>query len=187
VSVAGNYQSLALKNAFGSLTDHKLLATGLYLDLPMTERAELVVDATVYLNGNGTGSPNTGTGFAAAVGYRYGFIAPYVAYDYFQSSDCDTGLSPSDLAVCRASVDTADSRNFKAGVNLFFNKNLNHVNVEFGTNHGLSAYGPSSITGAGYVPTSLDPLTPGGPRRAFTNSLANPTFKSLLVQWIVYL
>jgi len=34
VSVAGNYQSLALKNAFGSLTDQKLLATGLYLDLP---------------------------------------------------------------------------------------------------------------------------------------------------------
>jgi hypothetical protein len=190
VSVAGNYQSLALKNAFGSLTDQKLLATGLYLDLPMTERAELVVDATVYLNGNGTGSPNTGTGFAAAVGYRYGFIAPYVAYDYFQSSSCDAGsLSPSDLAVCRASVDTANSRNFKAGVNLFFNKNLNHLNIEFGTNHGLSAYGPSSITGAGagYVPTSLDPLTPAGPRRAFTNSLANPTFKSLLVQWTVYL
>jgi len=99
----------------------------------MTEQAELVVDATVYLNGNGTGSPNTGTGFAAAVGYRYGFIAPYVAYDYFRSSGCDAGsLSPSELDVCRASIDTANSRNFKAGVNLFFNKNLNHVNVEFG-------------------------------------------------------
>jgi len=106
-----------------ALTDQKLLATGLYLDLPMTEQAELVVDATVYLNGNGTGSPNTGTGFAAAVGYRYGFIAPYVAYDYFQSSGCDAGsLSPSELDVCRAGVDTANSRNFKRGVNLFFNK-----------------------------------------------------------------
>ena len=58
---------------------------------------------------------------------------------------------------------------------------------EFGINHGLWAYGPSSITGAGYVPTSLEPLTPGGPRRVFTNSLANPAFKSLLVQWTVYL
>lgn len=30
---------------------------------------------------------------------------------------------------------------------------------------------------------------PGGPaaRRVFTNSLANPAFKSLLVQWTVYL
>jgi hypothetical protein len=190
VSVAVNYQSLALKNAFGNLTDQRLLATGLYLDLPMNEQSELVVDFTAYLNGNGTGSPNTGTGLAGAIGYRYGLIAPYVAYDYFQSSSCDAGsLTPSDLALCNASVDTANSRNFKAGVNLFFNKNLNHINIEFGNNHGLSAYGPSTITaaGAGYVPTSLDPLTPGGPRRVFTNSLASPAFKSLVVQWTLYL
>jgi Phosphate-selective porin O and P len=189
VSVAGNYQSLALKNAFGNLTDQRLLATGLYLDLPMTEQAELVVDATLYVNRNGSGSPNTGTGFAAAVGYRYAFIAPYVAYDYFQSSSCDAGaLTASELTLCNASVDTANSRNLKAGVNLFFNKNLNHLNLEFGNNHGLSAYGPSSITAAtaGYVPTSLDPLTTAGPRRVFTNSLANQAFKSLLVQWTVY-
>ena len=190
VNVAGNYQSRALKNAFGSLTDHKLLATGVYLDLPMTEQAELVFDGTLYLNRNGTGSPNTGTGFAASAGYRYGFIAPYVAYDYFQSSGCDAGsLTPSELALCSANVDSANSRNFKAGVNLFFNKNLNHLNLELGINHGLSAYGPSSITAAtaGYVPASLDPVTPGAPRRAFTNSLANPSFKSLLVQWTIYL
>jgi len=190
LNVAGNYQSRAVRNAFGSLTDHKLLATGVYLDLPMTEQAELVFDGTVYLNGNGTGSPNTGTGFAASAGYRYSFIAPYVAYDYFQSSGCDAGsLTPSELALCSASVDSANSRNFKAGVNLFFNKNLNHLNVELGINHGLSAYGPSSITAttAGYVPASLDPAIPGGARRAFTNLLANPSFKSLVVQWTMYL
>ena len=56
---------------------------------------------------------------------------------------------------------------------------------EFGINHGLWAYGPSSITGAGYVPTSLDPLSSTGPRRAFNNNLANPAFKSLLVHWNV--
>src|SRR5437868_1934565 len=169
VNVAGNYQSRALKNAFGSLTDHKLLATGVYLDLPMTEQAELVLDGTLYLNRNGTGSPNTGTGFAASAGYRYGFIAPYVAYDYFQSSGCDAStLTPSDLALCSAGVDSADSRNFKEGLNFFFDKNLNHLNVEFGINHGLSAYGPSSITPttAGYTPTSLDPVTSGGARRS---------------------
>ena len=156
----------------------------------MTEKAELVVDATLYLNGNGTANPNTGTGFAAAVGYRYGFISPYVAYDYFESSGCGAGsLTPSDLALCNANVDSANSRNLKAGVDLFFNKNLNHIQVEFGINHGLSAFGPSSITAttAGYVPASLDPVAPGGPRRAFTNSLANPSFKSLVVQWTVYL
>jgi hypothetical protein len=190
VGVAGNYQSLALKNAFGNLTDQKLLAPDLYVDLPMTERAELVVEATLYLNGNGTGSANTGTGIAGALGYRFGSVAPYVAYDYFQSTSCDrTTLSASLLATCASSVDTADSRNFKAGINFFFDKNFNHVNVEFGINHGLSAYGPSSITtgSAGYVPASLDPATPAGPRRPFTNSLANQSFKSLVVHWNVLL
>jgi len=188
VGVAGNYQSLALRNAFGSLTDQKLLAPDMYLNVPVTEKAELVAEVTLYLNGNGTGSANTGTGLAASVGYRFSFIAPYVAYDYFQSTSCDAGsLTPSQLATCNATVDTAGSRNLKAGVNLFFNKNLNHLNVEFGVNHGLSAYGPSSVTAAaaGYVPTSLDPLTATGPRRQFTNTLANPAFKSLLVHWNV--
>jgi hypothetical protein len=190
VSGAFNYQSLALRNAFGSLTDQKLFATGLYLNLPQSERAELVVDATLYLNRNGSGSPNSGTGFAGAVGYRYGFIAPYVAYDYFQSSGCDAGgVTGAEFIACNANVDSANSRNFKAGVNLFFKKNTNHLNIEFGDNHGFSAYGPSSITSAtaGYVPASLDPLVPGGPRRAFTNSLANSSFKSLVVQWTIYL
>ena len=158
------------------------------MNLPLAGQAELVSEVTLYLNGNGTGSANTGTGVSASLGYRFGFIAPYVAYDYFQSTGCDAGsLSPGQLTTCNATVDTADSRNFKAGVNFFFNKNLNHINVEFSDNHGQSAYGPSSITAAtaGYVPTSLDPLTATGPRRPFTSSLANVAFKSLLVHWNV--
>ena len=190
VNGAATYQALALKNAFGSLTNLRVFSAGLYLDLPSSEQSELVVEATGYLNGNGTGSPNNGAGFAAAAGYRFGFIAPYVAYDFFESFGCSgAGATASELAACEANVDSANSRNLKAGLNLFFNKNLNHVNIEFGINHGFSAYGPSSITApaAGYVPASLDPLTPGGPRRPFTNSLANPNFKSLLVQWTMYL
>ncbi|MFL5309135.1 MAG: hypothetical protein ACJ79H_01645 [Myxococcales bacterium] len=188
VGVAANYQSLALKNAFGSPTDQKLLAPDLYLNLPVSEQAELVSEVTLYLNGNGTGSANTGVGVSASLGYRFGFIAPYVAYDYFQSSACDAGsLSAAQLTTCNATVETADSRNFKAGVNVFFSKNLNHLNVELSDNHGQSAYGPSSITAAtaGYVPASVDPLGATGPRRAFTNTLANPAFKSLLVHWNV--
>ena len=131
---------------------------------------------------------HTGTGLAASVGYRFGFVAPYVAYDYFQSTSCDAGsLTSGQLVTCNATVDTAGSRNLKAGVNFFFNKNQNHLNVEFGVNHGLSAYGPSSVTAAaaGYLPSSLDPLTATGPRRQFSNALANPAFKSLLVHWNV--
>jgi hypothetical protein len=190
VNVAANYQSRAVTSGFGNVTDQKLFAAGVYLNVPMTGQAELVVESTLYLNRNGSGSPNTGTGVAAAAGYRYGFIAPYVAYDFFDSSGCDAnGASPSEIALCNANVNSANSRNFKVGVNLFFNKNLDHLNIEFGNNHGFSAYGPSSITTAtaGYTPTSLDPLTPGGPRRAFTGSLANPSFKSLVVQWTYYL
>jgi hypothetical protein len=188
VGVAANYQSLALKNAFGSLTDQRLLASDLYLDLPFTEQAELVSEVTLYLNGNGTGSANTGTGLSASLGYRFGAVAPYVAYDYFQSASCDAGsLSAAQLAICNDTVDAADSRNLKIGVNFFFNKNLNHLAVELAANHGQSAYGPSSFTAsaAGYVPTSLDPVAATGPRRPFTNSLANPAFRSLLVHWNV--
>jgi hypothetical protein len=188
VGVAANYQSLALKNAFGSLTDQRLLASDVYLDLPFTEQAELVSEVTLYLNGNGTGSANTGTGLSASLAYRFGAVAPYVAYDYFQSTSCDaSSLSAAQLAICNDTVDAADSRNLKVGVNLFFNKNLNHLAVELAANHGQSAYGPSSITAAaaGYVPTSLDPIAATGPRRPFTNRLVNPAFKSLLVHWNV--
>lgn len=190
VGVAANYQSLALKNAFGSLTDQRLLASDLYLDLPFTEQAELVSEVTLYLNGNGTGSASTGTGLSASLGYRFGAVAPYVAYDYFQSTGCDAGsLSAAQLTICNNTVDAADSRNLKVGVNFFFNKNLNHLAIEFAANHGQSAYGPASITAAaaGYVPTSLDPVAATGARRPFTNSLANPAFKSLLVHWNVVL
>jgi hypothetical protein len=190
VNGAATYQALALNNAFGSLANLRIFSGGVYLDIPSSEQEELVVEVTGYLNANGTGSPNNGAGFAAAAGYRFGFIAPYVAYDFFESFGCSgAGGTASQLAACEANVNSADSRNLKAGLNLFFNKNLNHINVEFGINHGLSTYGPSSITvpAAGYVPASLDPLTPGGPRRPFTNSLANPNFKSLVVQWTMYL
>src|SRR5258708_31606695 len=145
--------------------------------MTQSKRSAGLVAATHDLTRHGSGSPNTGTGFSGAVGYRSGFIAPYVAYDYFQSSGCDaSGVSPADFAACNANVESANSRNFKAGVALFFNKNLNHLNLEFGDNHGLSAYGPSAITTAtaGYVPASLDPPGPGGPRRGLPQSPPDP-------------
>ena len=62
--------------------------------LEMT-RSALVAETTLYLNGNGTDTATTGTGIDASIGYRFGFIAPYIAYTYFQwSGDCtDTALS----------------------------------------------------------------------------------------------
>ena len=153
------YQSKALKNLYGSLTDQRLHSVDLYINLPMTEAAELVIEATGYLNENGNGSANTGVGAFADVGYRFGSIAPYVAASYFQASDCDNGgLSAAQITSCATTSasrpHTADSRNFKAGLNFFFNKNLNHLNLEFQANHGQSAFGSQSLTAAnaGYVP-----------------------------------
>ncbi|TMA26613.1 MAG: hypothetical protein E6J78_12710 [Deltaproteobacteria bacterium] len=188
VNVAGNYQAQAVRNGFGNLADQRLLAFGAYVNLPMSEAAEFVGEGTLYLNGNGSSSANSGTGISASAGYRFGFIAPYVAYDYFQSTNCDDpGLTNTGGAISQATCDGSNSRNIKGGLNFFFNKNANHLNIEFGVNHGQSAYGPSSVTvaSAGYVPLSLDPAPPATTRRAFSNALANPVFKSLLIHWNV--
>ncbi len=188
VNVAGSYQSQAIKTPFGDLTDHRYISAGMYLNLPMTEQAELVLEATGTLNGNGSGSGNTGTGLEVNLGYRFGAFAPYVSYDYFQSGDCGgLTLDPGQATTCANAIDSADSRNFRAGLNFFFNKNLNHLNIEFAANHGAAGYGPATINNAtaGYAPLALDPFVAGGPRRTFTANLRNPTFKSLLLHWNV--
>ncbi len=120
------------------------------------------------------------------MGYRFTFVAPYVSYSYFNSSDCsDLTLSAAQTTTCNNTIHTADSRNFKAGLNFFFNKNLNHLNLEFQVNHGVSAYGPQSITvaNAGYFPpvqVNGVPVTAAG----ITN-LRVPSQKSLLLHWNV--
>jgi hypothetical protein len=188
LSVGGaiNYQSLAVRNYLNNLTDQRLISVDAYFNKPMGDN-ELVAEATLYLNNNGTNSANTGTGIQADLGYRFGSIAPYVAYDYFQWSgdDCATLTPAAAATACFAAQDSADSRNLKVGINYFFNKNLNHVNLEFSANHGTSAYGPASVTAAsaGYVPLSLDPIAPSTTRRAFNTNLRNPAFWSLLLHW----
>lgn len=192
VGAALNYQSLAVRNFAGNLSDQSIIAPHVYLNFPMTEQAELVGEGTLYVNSNGSNTASTGIGISGNLGYRFGNIAPYVAYDYFAASDCDAGsLSAAQLITCQAqgagAPHSADSRNFKAGINYFVNKNLNHVNLEFQENHGQSGFGPGSITAAnaGYVPLALDPAVAGGPRRAFSANLRNPAFWSILVHWNV--
>ena len=193
VGASGNYQSQALRNGFGSVTDLKVFSADVYLNLPMTEAAELVAEGTAYLNGNGSGSANTGLGLSGSLGYRFGSIAPYVAYDYFSASSCDvSSLTGAQITTClgspgkNGSAGSADSRNLKAGLNFFFNKNLNHLNIEFGVNHGSSAYGPQSISvaNAGYAPASLDPdAFSKGSRRNINTLLGTQAYRSLLVHW----
>src|SRR5438067_4392558 len=181
IGFSGIYQAQAIRNtgisATGDIVNQRLASADLYLNFPQSEAAELVIEATGYLNGYGSGNANTGTGFFVDAGYRFGFIAPYASFSYFQTStDCNgMTLTTAQRNTCNASVDLGNSRNFKAGLNFFFNKNLNHLNLEFQSNHGVSGYGPQSITAgnAGYVPSGI------------TNSLRVSAQKSFLAHWAV--
>jgi hypothetical protein len=75
---------------------------------------------------------------------------------------------------------TADSRNFRAGLDFYFNKVQNHLIVEFSLNRGQSAVGPTTITAAtaGYAPAVAAGQQP------FT-SLGRSASKTLAAQWVV--
>ncbi len=187
---SGVYQSQAIRNTSinptGNITDQKLWSVDVYLNFPQSEAAELVFEATGYYSFNGSGSNNTGKGFFADVGYRLGSIAPYASFSYFKTDDCsDLLLTTAQTTACNASVDIGNSRNFKTGLNFFFNKNLNHLNLELQFNHGVSAFGPQAITvaNAGYAPTLK---TNGFAVPAGQNtSLKVPTQMSFLAHWNV--
>ena len=189
VSFAGLYQADAFRNldaigGAGNPTNARLASASVYLNLPMSEAAELVVEGAGYLNGYGSGNRNTGKGFFADAGYRFGFVAPYVSFSYFQSDDCSgIPLTTAQTTTCNTNVQLGNSRNWKAGLNFFFNKNLNHLNLEFQVNHGVSGYGPQTITAAtaGYTPL----LAGGGPTGAQNTNLRVAAQKSFLAHWNV--
>ena len=152
LSIGGSalYQSQALRKLGDvagvlGIADQQLISGDVYLNLPMTEAAELVAEATVYFNRNGSNSVDTGIGGFGDIGYRFGAIAPYVGYEFFSADSCDTtNLS---IAQCAPLAGTkGDSRNFKVGLNFFFNKNFNHVNAEFTINHGQSKDAAANTT-----------------------------------------
>ena len=176
VGFSGIYQADALRTSIGNPANQRLASADVYFNFPQTEQAELVVEATGYLNGNGFANGDTGKGFFVDAGYRFGFVAPYVSFSYFEPDDC-TGnpLTAAQTTTCNNAIDLRHSRNWKFGLNFFFNKNLNHLNLEFQTNHGVSAFGPQAITAAnaGYVP------------RGITTNLRVPSQKSFLAHWNV--
>jgi len=176
VGVSGIYQADAVKNSLGNPANLRIASADVYINFPQTEAAELVIEATGYLNGNGSGSSSTGKGFFVDAGYRFEFVAPYASFSYFDTDDCSgLTLTAGQRTTCNNAVDVGNSRNFKAGLNFFFNKNLNHLNLEFQSNHGVSSFGAQSITAtnAGYVP------------RGITNSLRVSAQKSFLAHWNV--
>jgi len=196
VGFGDNYQSLAVRNLNNNLNDQNIFSADLYMNIPMGgEAGEIVFEGTFYKNNNGTNTANTGIGAMADLGIRFGKIAPYIALDYFSATDCDASggqLTVAQLATCNAqgagTPHSADTREGKVGINYFFNKNLNHVNLEFTENHGQSTYGAGSITNAnaGYTPLALDPVGASTIRRAFNANLRNQALYSLLVHWNMF-
>jgi hypothetical protein len=188
-TVAASYQSQALVVPKG-VTDQQSLHGHLFLEYPMSEDQEVIVYFTGYRYNNGSGSKDTGIAWSADLAFRYKWIKPYVSYEQFTSDDCPAELIGPAATACyvpSSGAHSADSRNFRGGVDLYFNKAQNHLNIEFSVNHGQSAFGPQAITSgtAGYVPLSLEPATTGGPRRAIDTTLASPAFKSILLNWYV--
>jgi hypothetical protein len=176
VSVAGSYQSLALRTLKGA-ADQRSLTSTVFFDYPMPGDQELAITLGGYLYGNGTGSKDTGVGASVDVAYRYQFVKPFISWEYFNSDDCTATVGIVTDPQC-AQAHTADSRNFRAGLVFYFNKSLHHLDLEFALNRGQSIVGPTSITAAaaGYTPL----LAPGD--QPF-NSLARPASKTFLAQW----
>lgn len=170
ISVAGVHQSLAVIGPNGA-TDHSSLSATLFADYPLSERQEVVLILAGWRHNNGTYSRDTGNAFSADLGFRYGAFKPYVSYEYFTSDDCDSNGTP---AQC-GNPHSADTRNLRFGLVYYINKNLNHVDVEFSLNRGLSSWGAQGVTPAPAVAAGDPPLT----------SLAHTPSKSLLLHWNV--
>jgi hypothetical protein len=178
VSLAGSYQADAQRTLKG-VANMRSLTSVVFLDYPLSEQQELVAIVGGYLYGMGTGSPNTGKGLSLDVGFRYQFVRPYISWEYFNSDDCTAEAGVVTAAQC-AQAHTADSRNFRAGLDFYINKAQNHVILEFSLNRGQSGVGPQSITTAtaGYAPAVRAGEQP------FT-SLGRPASKTLQLQWVV--
>ena len=176
ISVAGAYQADALPTLKGRANMRAATGT-IFYDAPFPGDQELAAVVGGYLYGNGTGSKDTGLGLSADVGYRIGWLHPYVSYEYFNSNDCTPGADVT-LAQC-GQAHTADSRNFRAGVKFHFNKSLNHVDVEYSLNRGQSQVGPTTIT------TSSAGYQPGGLSTAALSSLGRSGTSTLVTQWTI--
>jgi hypothetical protein len=191
ISLGGGYQALAVRVPKG-VTDFKTASTTAYLEYPFSEDTEVVAIFNGYRHSLGTGSRDTGWGWSGDLAYRWKWLRPYASLEWFTSDDCPTDtteLSGAALTTCRstAGAHAADSRNFRAGLDFYFNKTLNHLMIEFSVNHGQSSWGPQSITvaTAGYLPLSLDPARAGAARRPIDTLLSSPAQHSVLMQWAV--
>ena len=177
VNAAVTYQSQSVQGPNG-LTDSFLQSYGAFLEYPLNDDQELVIQLNAIRSINGTGSANTGWGAFADIGFRQGNFEPYATFEGFMGDTCDT--TQYSVAVCR-NAQSAESRITKFGVNYFIDRNKNHVNFEFAVNHGVSA-----VT-AGSALAGIDSTGTVKPGNALAISqqgrLQAPALKTFLIHW----
>jgi hypothetical protein len=178
VGVSGIEQSQVIRAPLGR-ADQQVFSADVYANFPIGgEESEVVLEATGYLNNNGTGSADSGLGYFVDLGYRNGIYGIYASYDGFSAKSCPDTTT---LAAAACKSGTLDSNNFRFGLNFFFAKNTNHLNLEFSLNNGQSAYGAQSVNYA----TSGTAQPPSHATSNPNSTVAgdNTTTKSILLHW----
>ena len=126
VGVGGGFQPKAIRNVPGYTSgpqDWRAVAADLYAAIPPATDQEIIFQVNYYNYDFGTGNGNTGNGFFAELGYRYGQFQPQVSYEYFAANDPGPNASGAPF------VRSADSRIWTAGINWWFRR-INSLKVE---------------------------------------------------------
>lgn len=126
VGAGFGYQRKAIRGMTPLLgpQDWRAFSGDIYAALPVFPDHELIAQVDYYNYDFGAGNPNTGNGFFAELGYRFGTIQPFVSYEYFSGSEtAQPGQTPS-------TATNADARIIWAGVNYWFRR-INSIKLEF--------------------------------------------------------
>ncbi len=118
VGFGGGYQPKAIHNipnfGGGNPQDWRALAADIYAAIPPGPDQEIIFQFDGYNYDFGDHNPNTGNGFFAELGYRYGQFQPQVSYEWFQGNDTPR---------------TADARIWTVGINWWFRR-INSLKLE---------------------------------------------------------
>lgn len=136
VGLSADYQPSAVAGV-GRARDASAFAADVFLDLPMSPDSELIAQADVYNWRQSSANPDSGTGFFAEVGYRFGTVEPVLSGEYFNGRGSDRDTHPDLLAI-------------RPGLNLWFQK----YTWNFKTELALSRTGDISNARTGITGTA---------------------------------
>ncbi|WP_225888094.1 hypothetical protein [Myxococcus xanthus] len=112
VGIGADYQPKAVATESG-LHDALGTAADVFLDVPLANDQEFVFNATLFHYRQGLDNPQSGTGFYAETGWRFGKFQPLISGEYF-----------------KARVDGQDLLVLKPGFNIWFQKHTLNLRTE---------------------------------------------------------